>query len=83
MLELLINYHADFENNGTTIRQLTVPQFKNYRLRVPSLDKQNTIISEVEYYESVITQNQSTIANLERQKGDVLNHNLLARIPKT
>lgn len=66
-------YHAitgmDFGNTGTSIPQLTVPNFKESRLRIPGLQTQNAIAGKID----TIRKNGQSLRRLHEQKVLMLN----------
>lgn len=66
-------YHAitgmDFGNTGTSIPQLTVPNFKESRLRIPGLKTQNAVAGKID----TIRKNGQSLRRLHEQKVLMLN----------
>jgi type I restriction enzyme S subunit len=65
-------YHVvtgmDFGNTGTSIPQLTVPNFKESRLRVPGLKTQNAVTGKID----TIRENGQSLRRLHEQKLSML-----------
>lgn len=62
----------DFQNTGGTIPQLTVPNFEKYTIPVPSLSKQQQVVSQIEVYEQQIAEAKKVIAEAPEKKKAIL-----------
>ena len=61
-----------FKNTGGTIPQLTVPNFSNYKISVPSLPIQQEIVKQITALEEQITALQNTINESAGKKSEIL-----------
>ena len=66
----------DFTYSGSVIHQLTLPEVRDIKIPVPSLNIQQKLVTEFEQLEAKITQAQTVIDNATTQKNVILTNYL-------
>ncbi|TWT12253.1 restriction endonuclease subunit S [Streptococcus sp. sy004] len=68
--------NTSLENTGGLTPQLTVPNIKKIKIQLPSIDKQEQIITKIENLESLIKIEEDFLNTIQQQKESVVSNYL-------
>ena len=63
---------VDFNPNGKTIKQLTIPQIQDIKISIPSLETQQQLLQQINQIEKENEELKREIEALEQQKKEFL-----------
>ena len=63
---------VDFNPNGKTIKQLTIPQIQDIKISIPSLETQHQLLQQINQIEKENEELKSGIEAIEQQKKEFL-----------
>ena len=67
---------VDFNPNGKTIKQLTIPQIQDIKITIPNIEYQQSLLQQINQIEQENEELKCEIEALEAEKKDVLERQL-------